>query len=95
MAEASPRFALPHGWARIRAERLGRLAGQGIGGFGQRTATGPNRPDRQKNTLPLKGGSGRNRTRTCDPIDVNDVLSLTGSFLKLPDGGTRTPDRLK
>ena len=31
---------------------------------------------------------GDSWTRTNDPIDVNDVLSLTGSFLKLPDEGT-------
>lgn len=24
---------------------------------------------------------GRNRTRTCDPIDVNDVLSAPGCFV--------------
>ena len=29
--------------------------------------------------------SGRNRTRTCDPIDVNDVLSALRSFVRERD----------
>ena len=34
---------------------------------------------KKKEPLIYKGSeSGRNRTRTCDPIDVNDVLSLGG-----------------
>ena len=32
-------------------------------------------PEQKKKPLKIKGfSSGRNRTRTCDPIDVNDVL---------------------
>ena len=31
--------------------------------------------EKKKKPLKIKGfSSGRNRTRTCDPIDVNDVL---------------------
>ena len=33
--------------------------------------------EQKKKPLKIKGfSSGRNRTRTCDPIDVNDVLYL-------------------
>jgi len=34
----------------------------------------------RKKKAALSGGSsgGRNRTRTCDPIDVNDVLWVPG-----------------
>ena len=28
---------------------------------------------------------GRNRTRTCDPIDVNDVLSIPGKLVQETD----------
>ena len=38
---------------------------------------------------------GRNRTRTCDPIDVNDVLSRTGRFFKPQTNGTRCRKPLK
>ena len=37
-----------------------------------------------KEPLIYKGScGGRNRTRTCDPIDVNDVLYLCGLFSQL------------
>ena len=41
-----------------------------------------------KKVLDLQGLSwvgGRNRTRTCDPIDVNDVLSAPGSVTREED----------
>ena len=34
-------------------------------------------------------GGGRNRTRTCDPIDVNDVLYHSGSSAWKNYGGFR------
>ena len=37
-------------------------------------------------TLDFQGFfGGRNRTRTCDPIDVNDVLSALRSFVREGD----------
>ena len=37
---------------------------------------------------------GRNRTRTCDPIDVNDVLWATGQVVKLKYGCEHTSEAL-
>ena len=34
--------------------------------------------------MPSRFCGGRNRTRTCDPIDVNDVLSVVGRFVREP-----------
>ena len=40
--------------------------------------------EQKKKPLKIKGfSSGRNRTRTCDPIDMNDVLYLCGLFNQL------------
>ena len=40
-------------------------------------------PGENEKPLKIKGfRGGRNRTRTCDPIDVNDVLSLSGQNIK-------------
>ena len=38
---------------------------------------------------------GRNRTRTCDPIDVNDVLWAIGQAVKLKYGREHTSEALK
>ena len=39
-----------------------------------------------KEPLHCKGScGGRNRTRTCDPIDVNDVLSAPATFVQEKD----------
>ena len=38
---------------------------------------------------------GRNRTRTCDPIDVNDVLWATGQVVKLKYGCEHTSEALE
>ena len=43
-----------------------------------------------KEPLIYKGSwSGRNRTRTCDPIDVNDVLSALGRIVPESDVHTK------
>ena len=49
-----------------------------------------------KEPLIYKGSwSGRNRTRTCDPIDVNDVLyQLSHATIAGAPSGIRTPDTL-
>ena len=39
--------------------------------------------------------SGRNRTRTCDPIDVNDVLWAIGQVVKLKYGREHTSEALE
>ena len=36
----------------------------------------------KKSLAELLSFGGRNRTRTCDPIDVNDVLSPCGRFVR-------------
>ena len=38
---------------------------------------------------------GRNRTRTCDPIDVNDVLWAIGQVVKLKYGREHTSEALE
>ena len=45
-----------------------------------------------KEPLIYKGSrSGRNRTRTCDPIDVNDVLCLGGKVCRKQMLGVHMP----
>ena len=42
--------------------------------------------EKMKKPLKIKGfHGGRNRTRTCDSIDVNDVLSAPATFVQEED----------
>ena len=49
-------------------------------------------PKTREEPLIYKGSqSGRNRTRTCDPIDVNDVLCLGGKVCRKQMLGVHMP----
>ena len=45
--------------------------------------------------LSVRLSGGRNRTRTCDPIDVNDVLWAIGQVVKLKYGRGHTSEALE
>ena len=45
--------------------------------------------------LSAEDSGGRNRTRTCDPIDVNDVLWAIGQVVKLKYGCEHTSEALE
>ena len=52
--------------------------------------------EKMKKPLKIKGfHGGRNRTRTCDPIDVNDVLWAIGQVVKLKYGREHTSEALE
>ena len=56
----------------------------------RKNAPSPGEKGKKKKALDLQGLSwvgGRNRTRTCDPIDVNDVLWAGGRVVKLLPSG--------
>ena len=62
-------------------------------GAEKRTLSGGERAKRKSlDFSKLLRVGGRNRTRTCDPIDVNDVLSALVTFVQEKDG---FPDRLQ
>ena len=70
--------------ARVRPVQAREPYGTRVGAFfRQRPVSEANRPEsekRRKKALPMTGGSGDSWTRTNDPIDVNDVLSVLVMF---------------